>query len=185
MSRRDRTPLPLVNDPPVGSNRREVLLGAGGLAAVAAVGGSVRDRPLPAPAPSRIVGVLDTIGTFDITACSWGASNSGSTHIGGGGGAGKANVQDFSFTKFIDVTSPKLFLAVVTGKHIPKATITFTGRRGQPAIVYELSEVLVTSISEGESAAEDRPTENVTLNFAKIKFTVDGEVAEFDIATNV
>jgi type VI secretion system secreted protein Hcp len=35
---------------------------------------------------------------IDVLAWSWGVSNSGSTHQGGGGGSGKVNVQDLSFT---------------------------------------------------------------------------------------
>ena len=41
-------------------------------------------------------------GEIDVLAWSWGMSNSGSAHVGGGAGAGKANVQDLSFTKYID-----------------------------------------------------------------------------------
>ena len=36
---------------------------------------------------------------IDVLAWSWGASQSGTTHLGSGGGAGKVNVQDLSFTK--------------------------------------------------------------------------------------
>lgn len=41
-----------------------------------------------------------------VLAWSWGASNSGTTHMGGGGGAGKANVQDLSLTRSTDAQSP-------------------------------------------------------------------------------
>ncbi|HEY2123108.1 MAG TPA: type VI secretion system tube protein Hcp, partial [Chthoniobacterales bacterium] len=47
---------------------------------------------------------------IDILAWSWGLSNSGSAQTGGGAGAGKVNVQDVSFTKWIDASSPKLIL---------------------------------------------------------------------------
>ena len=36
---------------------------------------------------------------IDILAWSWGLSNSGTAHVGGGAGAGKVNVQDISVTK--------------------------------------------------------------------------------------
>ena len=35
---------------------------------------------------------------IDVLAWSWGVSNSGSAHVGGGAGAGKANIQDLSLT---------------------------------------------------------------------------------------
>src|SRR2546429_9130450 len=62
-------------------------------------------------------------GEIDVLAWSWGASNSGSAHVGGGAGAGKVNVQDLSFTKFIDKSSPDLMLACCNGKHFDKATL--------------------------------------------------------------
>jgi len=60
---------------------------------------------------------------IDVLAWSWGLSNSGSAHVGGGAGAGKCNVQDLSFTKYIDKTSPDLMLACCNGKHFDKATL--------------------------------------------------------------
>ena len=36
---------------------------------------------------------------IDVLAWSWGASQSGTTHSGGGGGSGKASFQDISITK--------------------------------------------------------------------------------------
>jgi len=57
----------------------------------------------------------------DVLAWSWGMSNSGSAHTGGGSGAGKVNVQDLSFTKYIDKTTPDLMLAASTGTHFPDA----------------------------------------------------------------
>ena len=58
---------------------------------------------------------------IDVLAWSWGMSNSGSAHMGGGAGSGKVNVQDLSLTKYIDVSSPDLMLSCCNGKHIPKA----------------------------------------------------------------
>src|ERR1041384_8656459 len=60
---------------------------------------------------------------IDVLAWSWGVSNSGSAHVGGGAGAGKCNVQDVSFTKYIDKSSPDLMLACCNGKHFDKATL--------------------------------------------------------------
>jgi type VI secretion system secreted protein Hcp len=108
--------------------------------------------------------------SIDVLAWSWGVSNSGSAHVGGGAGAGKANVQDLSFTKYIDLSSPDLMLACCNGKHFPEATLTVR-KAGETPLEYlkiKLTEVLVTSVSTGGSGGEDRLTENVTLNFAKV-----------------
>jgi type VI secretion system secreted protein Hcp len=113
-------------------------------------------------------------GEIDVLAWSWGISNSGTTHQGGGGGAGKANVQDLSFTKYTDVSSHALLLAASNGQHYPKANLVVrkAGGKGAPIeyIKIEMEEVLVTSVSCGGSGGEDRLTENVTLNFAKVKY---------------
>ncbi len=111
---------------------------------------------------------------IDVLAWSWGISNSGTTHQGGGGGAGKANVQDLSFTKYVDSSSHALLLTCSNGQHHDKANLVVrkAGGKGAPIeyIKIEMSEVLVTSVSTGGSGGEDRLTENVTLNFAKVKF---------------
>ena len=111
--------------------------------------------------------------SIDLLAWSWGASNSGTTHLGGGGGAGKANFQDLSFTKYIDSASPLIVQAVSGGKHYPKVTLTIRKAGDKPIeyLVMELNEVLVTSYSTGGSGGEDRLTENVTLNFGKFTYS--------------
>jgi type VI secretion system secreted protein Hcp len=111
-------------------------------------------------------------GDIDILAWSWGMSQSGTTHTGGGGGAGKANFQDISITKYIDSSSSALMIALAKGSHIPKCELLVrkAGEGQQKYLVITIEEVLVTSISTGGSGGEDRLTENVSLNFAKVKF---------------
>lgn len=109
-------------------------------------------------------------GDVDVLAWSWGASQSGTTHMGGGGGAGKASFQDLSFTKYIDSASTALMFALSRGTHIPKVVL-LVRKAGEGQIKYlqiTMEEVMVTSISTGGSGGEDRLTENVTLNFAKV-----------------
>ena len=135
--------------------------------------------------------------TIDVLAWSWGASNSGSAQIGGGAGVGKVNVQDLSFTKFVDKASPDIFLATCNGKHIPEATL-IVRKAGEKPLEYlkvTMTDLMITSYSTGGSGGEDRLTENVTLNFAKVKLgyieqtTTGAEGAKpevgWDIAGNV
>jgi type VI secretion system secreted protein Hcp len=110
-------------------------------------------------------------GEIDVLAWSWGVSNSGSAHVGGGAGAGKANVQDLSLTKYIDKSSPDLMLSCCNGKHHDDATL-IVRKAGEKPLEYlkiTMTEVLITSVSTGGSGGEDRLTENVTLNFASVK----------------
>lgn len=121
-------------------------------------------------------------GEIDVLAWSWGISNSGTTHQGGGGGAGKANVQDLSFTKYTDASSHALLLSASNGTHIPLANLVVrkAGGKGTPIeyIKVEMTEVLITSVSCGGSGGEDRLTENVTLNFAKVKYEYTPQKAD-------
>jgi len=110
-------------------------------------------------------------GDIDVLAWSWGMSQSGTTHMGGGGGAGKASFQDLSFTKFVDSSTNALMNALAKGTHIPKVVLMArkAGEGQQKYILITMEEVLVTSLSTGGSGGEDRLTENVTLNFAAVK----------------
>ncbi|MCB1916905.1 MAG: type VI secretion system tube protein Hcp [Rhodocyclaceae bacterium] len=108
---------------------------------------------------------------IDVLAWSWGMSQSGSMHIGGGGGSGKCSVNDLSVTKYVDSSTPNLMQKCMTGKHYDEATLSVR-KAGDKPLVYltiKMTDVLITSVSTGGSGGEDRLTENATLNFAKVK----------------
>ncbi|HOB45935.1 MAG TPA: type VI secretion system tube protein Hcp [Zoogloea sp.] len=109
---------------------------------------------------------------IDVLAWSWGLSQSGSTHVGHGGGAGKVNVQDLSFTKYIDSASNALILGCCKGTHYPEVLLTVRKAGDTPLeyIKITMKEVIVASVQTGGSGGEDRLTENVTLNFGAFKF---------------
>ena len=108
---------------------------------------------------------------IDLLAWSWGASNSGSFGVGGGGGSGKVSLQDFSFTHYLDKSSPKLQLACWMGSHIKSAVLTMrkAGGTQNDYLKYTFTDLLVSSANTGGSAGEDRLTENITLNFGKVE----------------
>ena len=110
-------------------------------------------------------------GEIDVLAWSWGVSNAGSAHVGGGAGSGKAKVQDLSFTKYIDKATPDLVLASCNGKHFDVATLVVrkAGETPLEFVKITMNEVLVASVSQGGAGGEDRLTENVALNFAAVK----------------
>jgi len=110
-------------------------------------------------------------GEIDVLAWSWGLSQSGTTHSGGGGGAGKVNVQDLSITKYVDKGSTTLIKACCNGKHFKEATLTVR-KAGEKPLEYlkiTLKEIIIANVSTGGSGGEDRLTENITLNFAEFK----------------
>lgn len=114
---------------------------------------------------SQVKGFEDQI---QVLAWSWGMSQSGTTHHGTGGGAGKVNVQDLSFTHYVDSSSPSLMLACCKGTHYDDATLTMRKAGGDPLpyMTIKLKEIIITSVSGGGSGGEDQQTENITLNFA-------------------
>jgi type VI secretion system secreted protein Hcp len=52
---------------------------------------------------------------IDLESFSWGATQGGTMAFGGGGGAGKVQMQDFHFVMRVNKASPKLFLACANG----------------------------------------------------------------------
>ncbi|WAH58667.1 type VI secretion system tube protein Hcp [Pseudomonas silvicola] len=108
---------------------------------------------------------------IDVLSWTWGMSQSGSMHMGSGGGAGKVNVQDLSITKYVDKSSPNLMMACSSGKHYPEAKLVIRKAGGESQVEYmiiTLKEVLISSLSTGGTNHDDRLTENVTLNFAQV-----------------
>jgi type VI secretion system secreted protein Hcp len=109
---------------------------------------------------------------IDIESFSWGATQSGTFAVGGGGGAGKVSMQDFHFTMGVNKASPALFLACAQGDHIKNAILTCrkAGKEQQEFLKLTMSDVLVSSFQTGGSAAGDVvPTDQISLNFAKIE----------------
>lgn len=110
---------------------------------------------------------------IDVLAWSWGMSNAGTFHMGGGGGAGKASFQDISITKYVDKASPILMLYCSNGDHFATAKLVVrkAGKKPLEYIIIDMKKVLITSVSTGGSGGEDRLTENVSLNFAEVAVT--------------
>jgi type VI secretion system secreted protein Hcp len=110
--------------------------------------------------------------SIDVLAWSWGASQSGTTHMGTGSGAGKVSVQDISVTKYVDASSHMLLQAVCKGKHFADAKLTVRKAGDKPLeyIKITMNDLIITSLSTGGSGGEDRLTENISLNFAKFKY---------------
>lgn len=112
-------------------------------------------------------------GTIELDSFSWGATQSGTFASGGGGGAGKVSFQDIHCTTRANVSSPKLMEACATGQHIKKATLFVRKAGGEQQDYYKviLEDVLVTSYQSGGSGHGDSiPTDQFSLNFAKIEF---------------
>jgi type VI secretion system secreted protein Hcp len=105
-------------------------------------------------------------GEIELASFSWGLM-----HVPGhgGGGAGRAEFQDFLFTARVNKASPQLFLACASGKHIKEANLSVR-RACKLQLEYlkiKFSDVLVTSFQEAAGGG-DAPEESVGLAFARI-----------------
>jgi type VI secretion system secreted protein Hcp len=113
-------------------------------------------------------------GKINVLAWSWGMANTGTTHLGSGGGAGKVNVQDMSLTKYVDKASPVLMLHCCQGTHIPEGKLIIRkagGKNPLEYMVFTIKDIIVTNVSTGGSANQaEILTENVTLNFREFKY---------------
>jgi type VI secretion system secreted protein Hcp len=104
---------------------------------------------------------------------SWAMSQTGTTHVGQGGGAGKVNVSDLSFVHHVDAASPALIQSCCKGSHFDTGTLTMN-KAGGAVLAYvtiTLSDIIITSVTMGGVAGEDLLTETVSLNFGKFKYS--------------
>lgn len=107
---------------------------------------------------------------IDVLSWSWGASQSGTMHMGTGGGAGKVSVQDMSFTKYTDKATAPIVAACCKGTHIDKSIMTVRKAGGDNPLEYykiTMENAIISSYSTGGSGGDDRFTEHITLNFEK------------------
>jgi len=114
---------------------------------------------------------LDSKHKDEIEVLSWsfGASQTGSAHLGTGSGTGKVAIQDLTVTHYVDTSSTDLLKHLTNGKHIDEGMLVVR-KAGGTHLEYlkiKMIQVMVTHISNGGGAGQDRVTENVTLNFRK------------------
>jgi len=120
-------------------------------------------------------------GAIDVESWSWGASQAGTGHAGGGHGAGKVSMQDFHFVMKVNKASPDLFLACANGIHIKSAELTCrkAGKEQQEFLKIKFTDVLVSSFQTGGSGHSDIvPTDQISLNFVKLEYTYKAQKAD-------
>lgn len=120
---------------------------------------------------------------IDIISFDFGAVQHGSFHTGGaGGGSGKAEISDIRIQKEVDKSSPLLFKACASGKHIPTIIIYSqkAGDGSNPLTYYQikLEDVLVSDVHNNGAASGDAIMESVTFNCAKVTFDYQAQNAQ-------
>lgn len=125
---------------------------------------------------------------LEVLSFSFGAAQQGTSASGGGLGAGKVKMSDFTFTVPTSTASPKLFVACASGQHIPSATLTCrkAGKEQQEYLVYKFTDILVSSHQTGLGAITNQKVlasesqtiqppiqhiETITFNFSKLEMS--------------
>ncbi|MBK4214946.1 type VI secretion system tube protein Hcp [Paracoccus caeni] len=110
---------------------------------------------------------------IDVLAWNWGLTQSGTTHIGKGGGGGKVNVQDITLTKYVDLASNDLIKRCTSGEHIENGELIVRKSGGNAPVEYfriKIANIMITSYSTGgQKDGLDRIQETLTLNFRKFE----------------
>ena len=107
-------------------------------------------------------------GAIELLSYSWGLAQT--LAPGGGGGAGKPTVQDFSIVKQIDKSSPKLMEATCTGQHLPAVQLSLVNKESQLEYMkIKLTDVLISSYQTGGAGAGGAvPVDQVSFNFNSV-----------------
>lgn len=124
---------------------------------------------------------------IDVLAWSWGLSQSGNMHFGGGGGSGKANFQDLSITAWYENSTNTLMKMCATGEHLKEVVLTVrkAGTKQLEYIIMTMKEAIITSVSTGGSGGEDKLTVNFSINFAEFEIKYTPQDAKGTLGTPV
>jgi type VI secretion system Hcp family effector len=107
----------------------------------------------------------------------WGLSQAASAHSGSGAGVGAVEIEDLGFRHEIDAASPGLVVACCKGTHFSEGILILRKAGGAPLpyLTIKLRDIIVTSVSH--TAGEERPVEDVTLNFAAFEVSYQKQVS--------
>lgn len=154
--------------------------------------------PAAATAGNMSLTVQGTPGSIEVRSFGFGAKQA--VTFGGGGGAGKAEIGEFTFTAVESSASPAMLENLVRGRHIESARLAILdAETGAPRSEWTFTDVLVSSmnVANGEPAPKAKqpdtflaPATAFGLSFAKFCyriFAANGSVARetcWDIVAN-
>lgn len=125
---------------------------------------------------------------IEVLSWSWGVSQAGSMHTGGGGGVGRADFHDLTFTHHMDKASPVLFQSCSGGEHIKEAVLTLrkAGKTPQEFLLVKMTDVVVTSVHPAHEGGRDSGvTETATLQFSKVALEYKPQKADGSLDAGV
>jgi type VI secretion system secreted protein Hcp len=115
--------------------------------------------------------------SIQVVSWTWGMTHTGLPRETGGLAGGKANINDLSVTKYVDISTPDLMAHCCHARPIKKALLTCRTTAPSECMKIELDDCMITSVSTGGGGTEDRLTEHLTLSFQSyhVTYTRQGE----------
>lgn len=110
---------------------------------------------------------------IDVLSFGYGVTQTGAASSGGGLTAGKANLNEFTFTQKVHFGSPEMFIRCCTGK--VSKTVNFVVRKsgGEKALDFlkiDMVNCLITKVeTQGGSSGDEIPTENIAMTAEEMK----------------
>ncbi|MEC7761519.1 MAG: type VI secretion system tube protein Hcp [Pseudomonadota bacterium] len=112
---------------------------------------------------------------IDILSWNWGMHQSGTTHLGMGGGGGKVDVRDITVTKYVDAATHDLIQRCCSGEHITSGQLIVRKSGGAAPIDYlkiDMEDIMITNYQTGGMKdGLDRVQETLELNFRRFQVT--------------
>ena len=111
---------------------------------------------------------------------SWTAHSLSSVAGGGGSGAGKVDLEDFTFITLVERSSPQFFRHICAGTHVDSAVV-FAWKAGAPLkpwLEMTFKGVFLTNLkNEGALFDEEKPIAHLALSFEQvtIEYKVQGK----------
>lgn len=108
-------------------------------------------------------------GAIDVLGWSWGLTLK--SNQAGGGPSKAPDVEHMRITKYVDRSSPALMTALLRATRIKSATLLCRKAGGQNPLEYlkiTMDDVLIASVRPTGLSSDDRFTEELSLDFAKV-----------------
>jgi len=133
-------------------------------------------KGLPGTMKNKKEGIEITSFSFGVSSAQAGAQMSGETR------AGRPHFQDFNVTKYVDPTSPTLFINGPNNQHFDEAVVGFmkqigAGSENEEYLRLTFTKVFITSYQIG-AGGESNPTEQISFTFDKVKYEYNPEKSD-------
>lgn len=125
---------------------------------------------------------------LDVVSWSWGITQTGSSHIGSGGGAGSADVHDLTITKYVDKASPNIAKFCYTGAPLKGGAVLTCIKVGggtpqspkkvEFVKITMTGTVMVSSFCPAGAGSDERFTETITIHFSEVLYEYTMQVGD-------